>query len=103
MVTQFIFICPNCGASERISADFDFGFGRVIQPMDCARCHGLIDILFGKDGEVKLTGDPEYDNYLFICSLCIGINLLPRPKNHPCPRCGTEMKNKTDRAIFFFS
>jgi len=102
MATKFIFICPNCGESELVSAGLDYGFGLVIQPMICGGCHRLVDVLVGKNGNAGLTGDPEYDKHLFLCPLCEGTNLRPWPNNHPCPQCGTDMKNKTDRAIFSF-
>jgi len=102
MATKFIFVCPNCGESKIASAGLDYGFSRVIQPMICGGCHGLVHVLVGIKGKVGLTGYPELDKYLFRCPQCKGTNLRPWPKNHPCPRCGTDMKNKTDRAIFFF-
>ncbi len=96
MGTTYTFNCPNCGESLFSSEGRDCGFVAVIQPMICDNCNDLVEVLIDKFGQDGPTGDPEYDKDLNLCPDCRGTNLRPWPRNHPCLRCGTEMKKSEE-------
>jgi hypothetical protein len=63
----------------------------VVETRVCRACRIVTSVLTGRYGREGLTGDPEYDKDIGVCSFCRAPTIEPWPQDHPCPKCDQRM------------
>jgi DNA-directed RNA polymerase subunit RPC12/RpoP len=100
MGTTYLFQCRGCGYRAEVAGGRDYGRMAVFETSVCARCKRLVDVYVGTpEGQGPLP-DPDAADEIGRCPRCESGRVTPWGEDHPCPRCGAEMKRGETTALW---